>query len=1753
MKTKFTYITTLFIVFLSLFYTKIHAQTITMGTITGSPFCRGASFSVPYTATGTFNTTPSNTFFIEMSDPSGNFPSPFPFVGSIITTTSNTVSCTIPLTAPTSGSYVFRAVSNNPIVTSGNVSNLITVQLPAGNPAGFGTNQWNAYAFSDNNFTNYAGSFIIAPVDFNTQTFYNANASPSSVVGYSGCPVPVDNHSVWFKRRGFPCNFYQIDIPSLDDQIEIIINGTSVYTNNTPSTNISNVARVFLGANSTVEVRLREFTAGGNVALRFIPVDAILTSPIVYKCSVAAVTLMATSSQAGLAYAWTEAGNPISPVSTVTVNPTINTTYVVTVTDPTNPATCSKSMNVDVIVTGTSVTTVIPSTVASCGNVVLGIPLTASGAYTYSWTPATGLSAPTGNTVIANPATTQTYTVTGDNGCGVTSTATVTVGVGNAGGNPAVFGTNQWIAYAYNGSNFNTYAGYYIEPSLNFDSAPRWVGGGGGSPSSASGYIGCDVGLENHSVIYKRQGFTCGRYRLDIPNHDDAVTVFVNGIQVFFNGGCCAPRPNIWTGYLDPTSTIEYRWQEGIGGSQGALNFVLLPTVLFNTVAVNVCPTINQTVTANFFAGATYAWTAAPGLVSSSANVATVNGLNGTFQDYIVTATLNGCIYPASIRVNFTATNPIVTITAPITGICGGTPVTLTANGATTYTWSPATGLSVTNGAVVMANPTNTTIYTVTGFNDCLFSNTATVTITVPPIPSTFGANVWNAYVYSGAGYNTNSTTDINPPISTYQGFYTHNTLNFNSSTVWINGVNGTPSSVSNYVGCPVGVENHSVVYRRQGFPCGYYSLDVIHDDAVIVLVDGLRVFFDPNCCVVRPNVWTGFLGANSTVELRWTEGGGQSYGGITFNTVNAQTALFSAIPAGVTMCEGLTTTSSASTLTANTVAGVVYTWAVTTGTLALSATTGTSIDVYAPPGSTGTGSVTCTATAGGCTFTKVINFNIDPNPATAVMADKASICLGETLKLDASGANTYAWTVTSPNATAAGLSAMTGFTINSTPTLAGTYTYSVAGSNNCNTISQTVTVTVLGPTIAAGTPGDGVWNVFCYAGNGNNLFGSVYKGHYTEAATAFSSLNRWGVLSSPFPPAGVPISTYVGCEVPVDNHTIRYIRTGFACGNYQIDIPNHDDTYQLFINSNQVSDHVGCCDSHPNAWTGLLRPTDVVEFRWYEGIIGSSGALNIGFTPSVGLTTTWTGAINNNWFDPANWCPGLPDATTSVTIPANFPVGLVPNMPVIDPTTALGQTAEANNITINGTLTIASSSGVPYPLNIYGNWTNNGTFTPNNSIVNFVGTPANIGGTNPTTFFNLNQTTNVTLGAPVTVNNTLSLNNAQLSLGGNTLTINNSNPLIAGITRGTGFILSETNSSTNNNIVCWNAGAKTANFEFPFGVDNSATGYIPVFFNKKTATNYSVCVSTRGTPSTNLPIATGANLLNIYGFLNGENVVDRWWDINTSINPLPLADAADIELTYRGLENTTPTPSNTGILAIQHFDPVAGVWETPYASSKVGVTTGTSTTIATNVRKFSPHVIVPIFTPLPIELLYFSARKNNAPTGAVVDINWETITEKDNNFFNVERSSDNIRFESIGMVLAKKTIGNKTYNLVDKKPLSGTSYYRLKQTDNDGKISYSKSVSVNFGEKNTATLDIFPNPTTQDNIGMLLLGEKEENYLLSISNMEGKVIFSQNIKTDTSGKYKATLAMQTNLAQGVYVMKAVSENNVFVKKIIIQ
>ncbi len=110
----------------------------------------------------------------------------------------------------------------------------------------------------------------------------------------------------------------------------------------------------------------------------------------------------------------------------------------------------------------------------------------------------------------------------------------------------------------------------------------------------------------------------------------------------------------------------------------------------------------------------------------------------------------------------------------------------------------------------------------------------------------------------------------------------------------------------------------------------------------------------------------------------------------------------------------------------------------------------------------------------------------------------------------------------------------------------------------------------------------------------------------------------------------------------------------------------------------------------------------------------------------------------------------------------------------------------------------------------------------------------------------------------------------------------------------------------------------------------------------------------------------------------------------------------------------------------------------------------------------------------LPVELLYFDARPNEAN----VQLVWETGSESENRGFVIQRSSDAQSWNDIGFEAGAGSISfNKSYEWIDRSPLSGNNYYRLIQEDYDGTKTYTNIVHLNLGDDNA--IKVYPNPLT--------------------------------------------------------------------------
>ncbi|WP_210489228.1 T9SS type A sorting domain-containing protein [Rufibacter aurantiacus] len=178
-----------------------------------------------------------------------------------------------------------------------------------------------------------------------------------------------------------------------------------------------------------------------------------------------------------------------------------------------------------------------------------------------------------------------------------------------------------------------------------------------------------------------------------------------------------------------------------------------------------------------------------------------------------------------------------------------------------------------------------------------------------------------------------------------------------------------------------------------------------------------------------------------------------------------------------------------------------------------------------------------------------------------------------------------------------------------------------------------------------------------------------------------------------------------------------------------------------------------------------------------------------------------------------------------------------------------------------------------------------------------------------------------------------------------------------------------------------------------------------------------------------------------------------------------------------------------------------------------------------------SPTVI--IGTPLPVTLTSFTASATNNG----IKLNWTTASEKDNAYFQVERSQNGKTFLSIGQVKGNGTSNvAKTYSFTDVSAPAGTVYYRLKQVDVDGEFEYSKVVSVAAsGNKATAQVAVSPNPFTKE-VSISINSVEERIVQVELYDLNQKLIYHETA-TVTSGKVTLTRDL-SRLANGVYILR---------------
>ena len=184
----------------------------------------------------------------------------------------------------------------------------------------------------------------------------------------------------------------------------------------------------------------------------------------------------------------------------------------------------------------------------------------------------------------------------------------------------------------------------------------------------------------------------------------------------------------------------------------------------------------------------------------------------------------------------------------------------------------------------------------------------------------------------------------------------------------------------------------------------------------------------------------------------------------------------------------------------------------------------------------------------------------------------------------------------------------------------------------------------------------------------------------------------------------------------------------------------------------------------------------------------------------------------------------------------------------------------------------------------------------------------------------------------------------------------------------------------------------------------------------------------------------------------------------------------------------------------------------------------------------------------IPVELTSFTGICNNG----VVELNWKTATEVNNQGFEIQRKAETNEYMTIGFVQGFGTTTEpRNYSYTDNTVETGSYTYRLKQVDFDGTFAYSPEVEVDVTAPLTFNLEQnYPNPfNPSTNIRYSV--PEAGNITLAVYNVVGEEVAVLANGYTEAGSFNVTFDA-SNLPSGVYLYKLQSANSVQTKKMLL-
>jgi hypothetical protein len=265
--------------------------------------------------------------------------------------------------------------------------------------------------------------------------------------------------------------------------------------------------------------------------------------------------------------------------------------------------------------------------------------------------------------------------------------------------------------------------------------------------------------------------------------------------------------------------------------------------------------------------------------------------------------------------------------------------------------------------------------------------------------------------------------------------------------------------------------------------------------------------------------------------------------------------------------------------------------------------------------------------------------------------------------------------------------------------------------------------------------------------------------------------------------------------------------------------------------------------------------------------------------------------------------------------------------------------------------------------------------------------------------------------------------------------------------------------------------------------------------------------------------------------YFNGMMDELRFWNtartqaqIQANMNTEIPANTAGLVANYR-MNQGTAGGNNTSITTL--IDQVSTNYGTLMNFAKTGTNSNFVTGYAT-------------ITVLAMKNASFTAVRK----GSTVQLDWKSTASEGPSLFTVERSSNGIDFSPIGTVAAPASTAEAAHSFTDRTPLSILAHYRIRSTDADGRVTYSKTLAV-AGGKAVAGLQAYPNPASS--IIQLQVTAPKGAVLIEVKDLGGRTVQAMQMASQGNAVY--TTMDISNLAKGMYTVTAGNESTLLIKQ----